>query len=731
MPLEWEDAAQQGVQLFQLGGSTPIATTFDPLLPLRLRMQTLSASNDEAFNRMAEACQAGTGPELTIGLEWTVEPRFPAPADGDPAKVRMANDLAYVRNNNLSQQCSVMARCSEETLRLKVSFEPSSNLEVNASLAGEIATQLPWGSMPTPAGAGDLMLGGMDEAMEAQQPTDWGAGSADGSNLADILDIFLNAVTTTYTLVVEDNQGGRFGRVMTRTPANWNGPALQVGDSFDILLPQGVSRATLRAERSGRCVQQTFDVTAQDIFIAALGDSYSSGEGAPIDRLDPALRNSSLPAESQQTLLAELLYAGAGASVWARGREPANLPTLSRVATLPGLIGGGAVTLPSVNVERLPGEWKRHHLAHRSPFAPTARAAMDLEASSEHSSVTYVSFAVSGATIKSGIRQPSRYPEEAGTAIDTQIDELGKTAMGRTIDHLVLGFGGNDTGFARVVKALVAREGKIAGAPEILGRRIGGETLRTISRAIYDGKWSEIDSEDDDIAGMNGLMSEYAYLATQLARLQDEYEVTVDRVYLMGYPDLMRFGGRTCEFLRDVADRAQPLANLVEEPQQVFELGAGLEVSSEEAKWARKVWFEPLTDRMKCAAERHGWRFVEMPPDAFALNGICAPEPNYDFRHPGGYDPVLSPSPDPDVRWFRAGAEAFTIQSARTGAFEDGTGLMHPNEHGYRMMSIHLLAAIQRFEDTPECDADQISPVLDVPVRTACLPGENACPELP
>ena len=718
-PLVWETPDAGGPQ--PLGTGLVIAPPpgiTDAFFALSRRTDALMSSNGDALARVAQPCTATIDAAPTLDLPYSVAPRFPMPQSRDPADAVMRNDLAYARNDNLLETCSIAAQCSEAGMHLAVSFDPVSNLDADGSLIRELLN-----SGAAEQGNGNLAEG----AAVGQLPSGVElGGSVPSLPEGTLLELAGLSRTTDYTMVVEDPLGRSGGRMMSRTVPDGLGAPTLAGDSFDLYLPQGTSRATLRAENNGQCIQATFDISVDDIVVAVLGDSYASGEGTPIDRYDPSLSGSDMSPADQRDLLSELLYNGAGASAWARGSAGERVPLEQLSADLPNILGGGTATRSVVNIDRLSEQTRSHHLAHRSPFVASARAAMRLEGASDQTSVTYVNFAVSGATIDKGIRRPSSYPEERGQATQTQIDQLGAALVGRHIDHLLLGFGGNDTGFAKVAKQLVTREGSTAGLPLVKGKK-----LSTIKRRIWDGKWSETVSDENDIVGMRNILREYAFLAEQIERLKNDYFISIGSVYLLGYPDPMRLPGRTCEFLRDVADRNEPKANIVEEPQQIFDLGAGLEVSSNEARWARNEFLRPLGQRMRCAAKSNGWTYIEMPGDAFARNGICGAEPRYDFRSVGGYNPSLDDRPDAAVRWFRAGEEAFTIQSASTGAFADGSGVLHPNEHGYQAMSIFIEAAFQGIVPAPSCD---LPPTPEEPLVTderVCLEDELFCPQKP
>ncbi len=169
------------------------------------------------------------------------------------------------------------------------------------------------------------------------------------------------------------------------------------GPEIDVLLPEGTFDVRLtvrvRVPFGSMAVRGWGTVVVDDILVAALGDSYASGEGNP-----------------------EVADAGSGPQ-WAEGGiDP-----------------------------RSDGD---HASAHRSTVAWPARVALELERRDPRSSVTFVSLASSGATIDAGLvgREGSRPP---------QVEALAQLTGDREVDVLLLSAGGNDIGFGQAVRELV------------------------------------------------------------------------------------------------------------------------------------------------------------------------------------------------------------------------------------------------------------------------------------
>jgi hypothetical protein len=173
----------------------------------------------------------------------------------------------------------------------------------------------------------------------------------------------------------------------------------------------------------------TQTVNPRDYLIVSIGDSYASGEGNP---------------------------------------------------DVPQKVATGPLGIPLPWVERGP-RWEDKR-CHRSATAGPAQAALRLEGSDPHSSVTFLSFACSGATIKvawysdappwdpyavgtktagAGILTPyagaeSPLPDDPYfPKLRPQIDQVEDAVGNRRIDALVMSGGGNDIGFGPIATVCV------------------------------------------------------------------------------------------------------------------------------------------------------------------------------------------------------------------------------------------------------------------------------------
>ena len=155
----------------------------------------------------------------------------------------------------------------------------------------------------------------------------------------------------------------------------------------EIVLPEGPHELTLTVRSGAQQTRKNLTANVDNILMVAMGDSYASGEGNP--------RN---------------------VEAWLRG--------------------SGAFT-PYWDADR----------CNRSARGGPAQAALELEKSSNRTSVTLVFVACSGATVDRGIlgAQPS-----AGV-VASQIEQVRALIGTRGIDVLTLSIGGNDVGFGSVL----------------------------------------------------------------------------------------------------------------------------------------------------------------------------------------------------------------------------------------------------------------------------------------
>ncbi len=263
---------------------------------------------------------------------------------------------------------------------------------------------------------------------------------------------------------------------------------------------------------------ETESVTPKDWLIAVIGDSYGSGEGNP------------------------------------------------------------DVPLKSLRFRRdKPSRWQDKQ-CHRSARAGAALAAARIEKADAHSSVTLLHLSCSGATIEAGLRgshSGQRPDDNKHRKKKPQVNELRELLGDRAPDALVISIGGNDVGFADIIRNCLLEWGKLAGPS-----RRGCYRPTSKGRKLFE-------------AGMKQLPGRYDGLATAL----QPFGITPSRVLVTGYPDPTRYDdGGIC------GDGNRP--HLLRE---IFSVPFAREISAKEARWASEVVGVGLNRALNSIARAHGW----------------------------------------------------------------------------------------------------------------------------
>jgi hypothetical protein len=278
-------------------------------------------------------------------------------------------------------------------------------------------------------------------------------------------------------------------------------------------------------------------ILAKDVVIVQLGDSYASGEGNP-----------EVPASKPRFVRWADGYTRAGSKQ--TGAETKQTKAMTRE-----------------NLE-----------AHRSTLCASSQAALALERSDPHFSVTYINLAQSGATIEEGLLSG-----KDGSVTDTyelpgQISELqgllgvGKASQSRRIDFLSLSIGGNDIDFTGIID-------------DLLGFT---KSNKSILKA-FESK-------------LKHLKADYTSLAKVLSR-----QFNVAHTLITAYPDMTRDEhGRYCEFADDV-----------QFPWYISDSGA---------EFASTRILGPL-NRAIAAANKATWQYVGGFLPEFVTHGYAASVP--------------------------------------------------------------------------------------------------------
>jgi Tol biopolymer transport system component len=321
--------------------------------------------------------------------------------------------------------------------------------------------------------------------------------------------------------------------------------------------------------------------------------------------------------------------------------------------------GEGNPDIPRVwGYEYSGGEWRRvvktearwvDKRCHRSATAGPAQAALDLEYSDPHSSVTFFSLACSGATINT----PDPDKPENGTGLlgpyigaepganpdppmlPPQVDRLkeivGTTGAtgSRTIDALVISIGGNDMQFVKIIMECTL-------------------AIDCYDRAKHPAIVQRLDSRRGE------LPERYDDLARALQ------SVPTRNVYITEYPNLT---------LQDNGALCGTNSTWWNEPLM-------LGVTQPEVRWMYNDLLVPMNrEIMPAAAGRHGWTFVGGVMNPFGILG-----------QPPGYGYCANDT------WLRRSSESVEMQGPNNRL--ETKGLLHPNAIGHQVYRQRIFAAI-------------------------------------
>ncbi|MFN7934898.1 MAG: SGNH/GDSL hydrolase family protein [Bryobacteraceae bacterium] len=196
-------------------------------------------------------------------------------------------------------------------------------------------------------------------------------------------------------------------------------------------------------------------------------------------------------------------------------------------------------------------------------------------------SVSFSDFSCTGAGINDGLltSMTSSAPETPNTVVGPQLTAVANTNGNLPIDILMVSIGGNDVGFAPVVKECMLPT----------DCRTSPVVLNAIQRIT------------------SVLPQRYDNLAPQIANLNPRF------VYITEYPNVLkRKDGVFCGGFDDLFVPTGDLAGM-----------AMRFLSQEESEFLLERFIRPLNDQIQAAAARHGWRYIAGPEDTFAPHGFC------------------------------------------------------------------------------------------------------------
>jgi hypothetical protein len=356
------------------------------------------------------------------------------------------------------------------------------------------------------------------------------------------------------------------------------------------LLQQGNYSVTLTVKtQDGRTNAVISNVQVKDLLIISIGDSYASGEGNP--------------------------------------DQPQRFDFL-------GFVKKGPV-------------WQDKR-CHRSANAGPAQAALEIERADPHTSVTFKSYACSGATIKQGLigsydgTEPPDGPHEllspqtwqltrAICSIATSANDPTCLNNGRQVDILMISIGGNDIGFSNIIKACI--------------QIFGCDTSNTIRNNLN--------------SAFSSLPVLYDSLAADIKK-----RFRVSNILITEYPDPTHNSqGGYCSNI----------------------LGG---IGYAEVKWANQNVLTRLNQAVLDASKKNGWTYVSGIASRYGSHGYCAG----------------------DQRWFRTIEDSRNIQGPFCCPWKS-TGTMHPNMPGQMVIKDSLVKDMRKLMQQPSHPATPAVPI--------------------
>ncbi|MEM6899558.1 MAG: hypothetical protein AAF583_07310 [Pseudomonadota bacterium] len=463
------------------------------------------------------------------------------------------------------------------------------------------------------------------------------------------------------------------------------------GANPSICLPQGTHRVSFSAsprEASGK-LNTTAEITTRTIevkdhLIVSLGDSFGAGEGAPERPKQPNTTQWAKAVHSDD------LRDNAKQLQRAYDRIPTEISIFDCKTLYKAM---------SARERRLLNHFDNFR-GHRSSLNQSSQLALEIEAKSDKTSVTYINLAQTGATISKGVLGSyggsdkaeleagfTLPPEEldirfrtsgmvAGTSVELdpyiaftcpQIEILENIRGKRVPDEIVLSVGGNDAGFANVITAMYLAWDELSITDDSdqysttgRGRCKGTEgTICKMLYALWNGDWEwEFENfielggiTDSSVLGLDGLSAGYETLADKLAENFSASTVTLISPGFFGrglegtvsgslkgneYSKINSISG---EF--ETLDGSDDSLKLFTEycfvhTKAPFPLVGDLHITPQEFKIAYHEVYKPLLQVMENAASKHGWKFLEHNEINTAAIGICNGFTYSEERGPNG-----------------------------------------------------------------------------------------------
>ncbi len=336
---------------------------------------------------------------------------------------------------------------------------------------------------------------------------------------------------------------------------------------------------------------------------------------------------------------------------------------------------------------------------HRSSFAGAPQAARAIERADRKTSVTFLSFACSGATINreyggntdktypgdpydpwapfdpakndgSGVLGPYRGVQPPNgdheDKIPSQIDQLvaalradGRSGADvRDIDALVMSAGGNDASFGPLAAACVIWDDCRHPGNKAFTSPTGGDKVNLETRVGHD---------------LGTMPGRYDALDAALDQVRDQQGIDIGSTFVTEYPDpgteMVDGRVRECGYIMDDIVVTLEMSGVTFLRPHGSELG-----------YARDVFLPTLNARLSEAADRHGWTYVDGVSDGFRGHGYC----------------VGARGTENANRFVQTAILSTTQQGPYQLVGEKETkGLLHPNKRGYQVYKERIVAYAQ------------------------------------
>jgi lysophospholipase L1-like esterase len=266
--------------------------------------------------------------------------------------------------------------------------------------------------------------------------------------------------------------------------------------------------------------------------------------------------------------------------------------------------------------------WQSPSWCHRSATSGQAIAARALIAAHPDSSLEFVSFACSGATIDRGLLGEFKKGSFRGAEL-AQLDRIAQLPA-TDVDALMISIGANDVGFQRIVTFCTIKD--------------RCPTNRSFPPAV---EWAA--KQHVPVPTLDRYVTQrIAELGRDYDRVNARIPSAIDRrhVLIVEYFDPTRWPvHRQCPVFDE---------RVIRHPEE------GL-VTTAESSWAHDHVLIQLNEAIHAGAQGNGWTVVDGVDERFDGHGICAPK---------------------DERWVRTLPESLALQ-------HNISGTLHPNSAGH------------------------------------------------